>query len=124
MAAARVLVVDDDEMLRKAYLRLLGRSCGVTLVESAEAALDAINEGDPFDVILIDVGLPGANGVDLYQRIAETHAELTDRVVFVTGNDSRDREPFAMADCVPTLSKPFQAAELEQLIESIAMRRG
>jgi CheY-like chemotaxis protein len=71
----RVLLVDDDELARRACGRLLGTMCDVTKVESGEAALTALAQA-PFDVVLTDYRMPAMNGVELLERIRELRPDL------------------------------------------------
>jgi CheY-like chemotaxis protein len=69
-ARLRVLLVDDDELARRACGRLLSTLSDVTKVESGAAALDAI-AGEPFDAVVTDYRMPAMNGVELLERIRE-----------------------------------------------------
>lgn len=73
-ARHRVLLVEDDEMLRRllaVWLRTEGYS--VAAAEGAEAALVAAEEAAP-DVVLTDVEMPGANGVQLTHQLKERYS--------------------------------------------------
>jgi len=66
----RVLIVDDNETNRK-ILRILTQKWGMIPVEAAsgEAALDLLDEEDPFDVAVLDVHMPGMDGLALAEAI-------------------------------------------------------
>lgn len=88
---ARILVVDDDDAIRRA-LRLMFVRGGHTVVEaaSAVAALDLVAASDPPDAIVCDVLMPGMDGMEFYQALGDTAPTLRDRLVFLTG---ANREP-------------------------------
>jgi FixJ family two-component response regulator len=64
-----VILVEDDEGLRVALLRVL-RACGfeASAYESAEAMLDDA-QAEPADCLVVDVHLPGMSGLDLVDRL-------------------------------------------------------
>ncbi len=76
---ASILVVEDHAIFVHALVRLL-RDRGrydVTAVGSGEEALERLlPPGDQFDVALLDVSLPGVNGIDLVSRIHEKRPAL------------------------------------------------
>ena len=78
-----LIVVDDDENIRRAFGRLL-RSHGhdVHLFESAE---DCLARHDEADCAILDIGLPGLNGIELQKRLHTSHGKIP--VVFVTARD-------------------------------------
>jgi len=80
-----VLLVEDDQEV-SALTRELLKSIGfaVSDVVSAEAALDALGDGQHFDVVLSDIMMPGGvNGLQLAREIRRRHADL--RVILTTG---------------------------------------
>ena len=69
----RVLVIDDDPMVGKTLVDLLGlHDFPATRVESWEKGLEALAEGG-FDLVLLDVRLPGMSGFETCTRLREVH---------------------------------------------------
>lgn len=68
----RVLVADDDEPVRTLMARVLAQGgCDVVAVSDGIEAVAAESGGDrPFDVVILDVAMPGKNGVEAYREIA------------------------------------------------------
>jgi PAS domain S-box-containing protein len=67
--AARILVVDDDPGVREITVQMLRQlGYGVTEVESGRAALDALSRGEAYDLMMIDVAMPGLNGIETVKR--------------------------------------------------------
>ena len=65
----KILLVDDDAFLRDMYAtKFTEKKHDVDVVESAESALTKLHETD-YDVILLDVIMPGMNGVELLRHI-------------------------------------------------------
>ena len=80
----RVLVIDDEPMVRQILVDLLRAHHDVEMADSGEAALVLLQRGS-FDVILCDVMMPGVNGMELYHRVAHDHPGLERQIVFITG---------------------------------------
>src|SRR5512139_2615242 len=75
--AARVLVVDDEKLIRWSVSERLQRDgYEVLSAESGERALEIVASSPP-DVMLLDVKLPGIDGVQTLQRALALHPELT-----------------------------------------------
>jgi CheY-like chemotaxis protein len=117
----RVAIIDDEPALLRAPARILDRKHTVRTFQSADAALQAITDGDRFDVILCDVMMPIVTGIELHGRLVESHPELAARVVFLTGgsaNTARARGARRLPN--RRLEKP---CDTERLLEVIAVRR-
>lgn len=119
---ARILIVDDDAPVRSSLERLLGRvghSC-VTAADVAEAAesLDA----EEFDLVLLDVVMPGGSGLDLLRSVT-TEAPDT-AVIMVTGVDDRASAAAAInTGAYGYVLKPFGPNEIEIAILNALRRR-
>lgn len=83
-----ILVVDDDEVVRLSHQRsLTGASCNVETVWDAEAAVRAL-EAKRFDVVLLDLRMPGIDGISLLRIIKQRWPEI--EVMVITGYPSVD----------------------------------
>ena len=80
-----LLIVEDEEALRRALVRSLGDAFVVTSVADGAAAADLL-EKESYDSVLSDIGLPGMSGVDLL-RLVRTY-DLDVPVVLMTGQPS------------------------------------
>ena len=84
----RILIVDDDEVVRWSYLRSLQSVCrNVAAASNGEEALHAM-EQDPFDVVLLDMRMPGQNGLSVLRTIKQKWPES--EVVIITGYPTVD----------------------------------
>lgn len=73
-----ILIVDDHEMLRKTlydWLMIAMQPCRVIEAESAESALNVLKENIP-DIIIMDIGLPGMNGIEATQEIKSLFPDM------------------------------------------------
>jgi PAS domain S-box-containing protein len=117
LRSARVLVVDDEPAIGIALHRVL-RKDEVTVVTTAQAALDLLAAGKDFDVILSDVMMPGMSGIEFYAALVGLHPRMASRVVFVTGG-AFTPQANAFLDKVTNerLEKPFDLKELRELVQ-------
>ncbi len=113
MSAAEptVFIVDDDPAVRKALTRLLRTAdYRVEAFEGAEAFLNLYNPQHP-GCLLLDVAMPGLDGLALQQRLREADACLP--IVFLTGQGDIPASVRAMkGGAVDFLSKPVDDAAL------------
>ena len=118
----RVLVMDDDRLVRAAFVRGLSRHYELVEASSGEEALETIAaQGKPFDVIVADLTLPGMDGVRFYEVLSQRFPELVDRVLFVTGGSTSQRaEHFVQKTRNEVLFKPVLSERLRQAIEKVS----
>ncbi|MCE5256428.1 MAG: response regulator, partial [Spirochaetaceae bacterium] len=105
------LVVDDDESLLGFLATMLGKAGAEvsSALNGGEALLKA--ESVPFDICVIDINLPGINGISLYERLSVQHKQ---RCVFITGRlDVEVQVPQG----IPLLQKPFTPQALINAIK-------
>jgi CheY-like chemotaxis protein len=119
----RMLVVDDDPVARRAI------TCALQMAfekpesaEDGEAALAAATER-PFDLIFLDVQMPGMDGFTACSRIHETVQNRTTPVVFVTGHtDLKARTQATLSGGGDLIGKPFLTAEVTVKALTFALR--
>jgi len=112
-ASQRVLVVDDEAISRRAVTYALERAkLKPTAVETAQAAYDLLIE-HKFDLIFLDVDMPGMNGFELCSKLRTLSAHKSTPVVFVTSlNDLESRANSTMSGGNDFIAKPFLFLEL------------
>ena len=119
-AAPRALIVDDELPVRRLLVRLLQRR-GFEVVEAdSGAAALAIAGGATLSLVLCDVRMPGMNGVDLYRELSRKDPKLGRTFVFITGDKSALEIEEALRN-VPTLEKPFTAADLHNVLARVGL---
>jgi DNA-binding NtrC family response regulator len=116
-----LLLVDDDADFRDAVARRFTRhGLRVQQAANAESALGEL-ERRRFDVALVDMVMPGINGIELLKRIRSATPEC--EVVLLTGQGTIELAVEAMkAGAYDFITKPFPLAELEVLIEKACER--
>jgi CheY-like chemotaxis protein len=117
---ARILVVDDEAVVRQLLSQLLKKEgYSVETFDNGREALSRIKK-DGYDLILLDVKLPGMSGSEVYERIREISVSLTKRVVFITGDVmGADTESFLARTKAPFIAKPFNLENLKEQIISL-----
>lgn len=113
-ARCRVLVIDDEPGTRRA-LGWFYRDCEVVSVGSGEEALTALDGAQPFDLVLLDLMMPGMTGKALYEQLPP---EVQARVVFMTGGAlGWELEAFADSMGDRVLRKPLSRSTLRRLLD-------
>ena len=80
---ARILVIDDEEVVRLSYMRTLASEhCNVQVVTNGFDAI-ALMETQAFDVVLLDMSMPGMDGMSVLKVIKQRWPEC--EVVIITG---------------------------------------
>ena len=123
LAGLRVLIVEDEEAVRRPMARYLTRR-GAAVDEAADGVEGLARlRAQPAHVILADLRMPRMGGVELYAHLEEERPELAARVLFLSGDVSQLAAPGNTP--VPrerVLVKPVELAELERRI--VAFVRG
>ena len=119
---ASVLVVDDEEPLRRGLVRML-TGAGYTVTGAASAAEGReVLATTPVDLVLCDVNMPGENGFSLLRSISELHPSVG--VIMVTAlADVRAAEPAARYGALGYVLKPFEATEILINVATALTRR-
>ena len=117
----RILVIDDEVMLIRAYRRLLGRQHDVVAAYGGEEALAILSCDQAFDLILCDLMMPGTDGVSVYEGLQLTYPELLERVVFSSGGPTSARaQDLLRRPGIVCLDKPISS---EALMDFVAQRQ-
>jgi FixJ family two-component response regulator len=116
--APLIAIVDDDESVRKSTDRLI-RSFGYrTRVFGSGQDLLASDAVEMADCLLLDVRMPGMDGLDVQRTLIERGAHVP--IVFLTARASDDEERRARsAGAVEFLRKPVAEASLRQAVENV-----
>jgi DNA-binding NtrC family response regulator len=112
---ARVLIVDDeDNQVRSLTIGLRLEGFEVVVARDAENALHML-EADPADIAILDLMMPGTNGMELARKLRTLHPDL--RVVLTSAYHLSERQ-LTRADCgvVGFVPKPYVLEDLVQFI--------
>ena len=115
----RILLVDDDDLIREAVppmLELLGHR--VTAAAGGLSALRILETGEPLDLVILDMNMPGMGGAEVLPRILELRPGL--QVILATGFSDHEVAPLMEGRSeVFSLRKPFSLKEFQQKISTL-----
>lgn len=119
--ALSVLLIDDEEGLRRAVLSFLKRR-GMHAIAVGDGT-DALRmlRRQRFDVIVSDVRMPGMSGGEFLERLRRDYPAMVKRLVFTTGDTfAPDTSTLLRDSGVPSLVKPYDFAKLETMLHEVA----
>jgi CheY-like chemotaxis protein len=119
MPAARVLIVEDHPTMREAMrLVLEGEGFAVSEASDGRSALAAVR-GDPPDLVLLDLNMPGPGGADVLSEIKSDPANASVRVIVVTAAGEEGREDALSLGADGYFTKPFNPAALVKTVAGL-----
>ncbi|WP_136255696.1 response regulator [Onishia niordana] len=118
----RVLLVEDDPSLASGIrLALKSEHYTVDVLGDGRSALDTLNDGEPFDVVILDLGLPKLDGMSLLKQLRGRDNSVP--VLVLTARDGiEDRINGLDAGADDYLVKPFEVAELKARLRALLRR--
>jgi two-component system cell cycle sensor histidine kinase/response regulator CckA len=120
---ARVLIVDDEEPVRKFVTRVLAEA-GYATVTAASGleAIEAASKAEPFDLIVTDLMMPEMNGDELARRMRQNEPAL--KVLYLTGySDRLFREKVTLWADEAFLDKPCGVKSLREAVSLLLYGR-
>jgi DNA-binding NtrC family response regulator len=122
MSKARILVVDDEEIVLKSCRKILqGGGHEVTTTLSGEEAFGLL-ETEPFDIVITDMKMPGIDGLQVLERVKEKYPDIA--VIMITGYSTVQSAVQAMKlgafDYIP---KPFTPDEVLMVVERVLEKK-
>lgn len=124
LCANTVLVVEDEEALREVCRDMLDAFGYRTLLAaSGEEAVQLVNQyGNEIDCVLLDLTMPGMNGVETYNTLRAIHPEL--QVIITSGHDAGDvLDEFPLSGIIDYVQKPYGMRELHEKLERLFQSR-
>lgn len=125
LSGIRVLLVDDEELIRRPMGRFLTkRGAEITEAGDGMAALERLKDGFEPHIILADLRMPRMDGAEFYERLQQERPALAERVLFLSG-DITHLASRGLAE-VPrdrVLVKPVELAELERRIAAFVREK-
>ncbi len=119
---ARILVIDDDELIRDTLRRILQQAGHqVDMAEHGGIGLEALQRR-PVDLVICDLFMPDMEGFETMRSIRERHADL--KIIAMSGGArGLDRDAFLddaeILHADATLPKPFKNSDLIGLVEEL-----
>lgn len=122
-APPKVLVVDDDPTVLRAFRRVLSPDHEVVTARDGAEALHMVLGGLRIDAIICDIGMPKLDGPAFFSELFELRPQMMPRVVFCTGGQPNEKtQRFLERLQAPLLHKPVSVADLRSAIEAVRAR--
>ena len=121
---AKILLIDDEPILRRLLTRALRPHTIITAEDGAQA-LEILENEPPFDLVICDLSMPGISGDQVFRHAIAQDPSLQKRFVIITGGAVTPTQHRFLKDMQPRLlEKPFTPAQLRALIPSPAGVQG
>lgn len=115
----RLLIIDDEPIIRESLARKLCATVDVEIAGSAEAALDRFRDGETFDIVLCDLMMPGKGGRWLYGALRDEFPEAQSSFCVMTGGAvEREDARFLAETSPPLLRKPFSTSDVATFVRT------
>lgn len=115
----RILVVDDDLAIRVLLQAVLTRMGYVAdLAEDGEMGLSALEKGDPYDLILLDLMMPKINGYEFLRKVESVYGATRPHIIVFTAAGQRGVEKIPARTVCDSILKPFDLQTFIGLIRS------
>ena len=120
LPASQVLLVEDDLHMPEVLAGLL-HDDNITLTSAKDASTGlSLARAQPFDLILLDLGLPGVNGFELLRQLKESpETQMIPVIVLTAWNSTTDKLRGFELGAVDYLTKPFEPAELRARLRAV-----
>ncbi len=117
----RLLIIDDEPLVRVGLERQLASTMQVESVGGGREALDRLDQGRRYDVVLCDLMMPGFTGEEFARAVEERHPELQRCLYFLTGGAvTPGAQAFADLNADRVFEKPLDAEKFRVEVERLA----
>jgi two-component system response regulator (stage 0 sporulation protein F) len=116
----RILVVDDDEILREIYMeefQLIGAK--VKVAASGNKAIKILEESSDFDLVITDVQMPDGDGTTVLSHLKSKKGAPQTAVIMISGYTDLPKDELLKKGAHAVLSKPFELDEIIDLAISL-----
>lgn len=122
-ARARVLVIDDEAVVLRAFRRILEPPHEVVLAQGGAAGIQVLERDRGFDVVLCDLSMPGVDGTQVFRFLERADPRLLQRLVFSTGGAFTDAAQQFLRNLENDIvEKPLSPGELRQAVDRVLQR--
>ena len=115
----KILIVDDETSILSGIKLHLGRTFDLTLANGGEEALKAVEEEEPYEVVVSDMRMPGMTGVEVLAKIKSMHPTI--QTILLTGHADFEfggSQALQSGQLFRILSKPCPPNKLKEAIEA------
>jgi CheY-like chemotaxis protein len=119
--APRILVVDDDRALQTLLSVLLSRAgFDCDFVSDGKEALEKINNGQHYSVIMLDLILPGLSGMEILDHLRDNNPAMLNRTIVLTGASGGVLKAVDTSSVHAVIRKPFDIQDVLHLTAECA----
>ena len=123
---ARIVVIDDQEPIRRIVRRAL-ENVGHQVLEADDGEVGmTMLAGEPIDVVITDIFMPGMDGIQTLREIRKRYPEI--KVIAMSGGDSTGlldlRHDAELLGAMKSLQKPFTARAVVELVRAVLEQGG
>ena len=113
----RILVIDDDQAIRILLQAVLARmKFSVELAEDGGVGMDRLRNDPPYDLILLDLMMPGVNGYEFLDRVAKEYPDQRPHIIVFTAAGARGVNKIQPDSICNSILKPF---DIEKFVDMI-----
>jgi YesN/AraC family two-component response regulator len=113
----RILIVDDDDIFREEFKEIF-ENYGVTEAGNGKEALNILKKPNEIDLVVLDIRMPGLNGIDVLKEIKRIHPSIG--IIILTGYGSKDIVVEALRNQSDDyIEKPIDIEKTTKIIERI-----
>jgi len=114
----KILIIDDEEGIRESLKLILSDFYQLILTDDADQGLDIIQKQENIGLVLLDIKMPKANGLDVLKQIKNMQSDLP--VIMVTGYKSVETASEASSlGADGYIIKPFKSDEILEKVEKL-----
>ena len=122
---ARIIVIDDQEPIRRVVRRALEKE-GHEVLEASDGEIgEQLLERSPADVVITDIFMPGQDGIVTLRQIRKRFPAV--KVIVISGGDSSGmldlRQDAELLGAVKSLQKPFSAREIVDVVRDVLKQK-
>lgn len=124
----RLLLLEDEPIIARVVTRFLAADgFEVEIAVNGQIAKEKIDSDSKYDICIFDIKTPVISGIQLYEYLEKEHPELTDSVIFATGDSLNEAtKSFLERVKCPWISKPYTPVQIKntvrQLLSQIQIR--
>jgi CheY-like chemotaxis protein len=122
MQPLRILLVEDDPVFQKIIAHFAGNNgFDLKTTDTGNEALTLLNQF-PFDLILLDVEMPGRDGYQTLEMIRQSFVNFPIPIIMISGNGKPIQQETLLDGASSFLRKPFTEKQLLNEIEKLALK--
>lgn len=115
----RILIVEDEDIISNLIKGVLEEESNVVdIARNGKEALKIIG-ANKYDIVVCDIKMPKMNGIALYNEVKTVYPDLTQRLIFITGDLSTETVEFLKETGNEVITKPFKVEKLKAQINRI-----